>query len=112
MAVGWSGPRVDPPTTANDNNPTVFMPANPEVGDVFKPEDLIPILDETAKVYGWASKSKCRPGHTKTPSFREETSALEPGTTTKWYAPGIGVVAEKAKQERLNPISSTLVSPE
>ena len=31
----------DPPTTANDNNPTVFMPANPEVGDVFKPEDLI-----------------------------------------------------------------------
>jgi hypothetical protein len=41
----------------------------------------------------------------------EETSALEPGTTTKWYAPGVGVVMEKAKREQLNLISSTLVSP-
>jgi len=41
----------------------------------------------------------------------EETSALGPGTTTKWYAPGVGVVMEKAKREQLNLISSSLVSP-
>lgn len=29
-----------------------FMPANPELGDVFKPEDLFPIVDETGTIVG------------------------------------------------------------
>jgi len=41
----------------------------------------------------------------------EETSALASGMITEWYAPGVGVVMEKAKREQLNLISSTLVSP-
>lgn len=101
----------DPPTTANDNNPTVFMPGNPEVGDVFKPEDLIPIVDETAKVVRVGVNVKVPAGAYEDTIAIEETSALEPGTTTKWYAPGVGVVMEKAKREQLNLISSTLVSP-
>ena len=101
----------DPPTTANDNNPTVFMPANPEVGDVFKPEDLIPVVDETAKVVRVGAKVKVPAGAYEDAIAIEETSALEPGTTTKWYAPDVGVVMEKAKREQLNLISSTLVSP-
>lgn len=101
----------DPPTTANDNNPTVFMPANPEVGDVFKPEDLVPVVDETAKVVRVGVKVKVPSGEYEDTIAIEETSALEPGTTTKWYAPGVGVVLEKAKREQLNLISSTLVSP-
>ena len=107
------GPRLpsDPPTTANDTNPTVFMPANPEVGDVFKPEDLIPVVDETAEVVRVGVKVKVPAGVYEDTIAIEETSSLEPGTTTKWYAPGIGVVAEKAKREQLNLISSTLVSP-
>ena len=101
----------DPPTTANDNNPTVFMPANPEVGDVFKPEDLVPVVDETARIVRVGVKVKVPAGAYEDTIAIEETSALEPGTTTKWYAPGVGVVMEKAKREQLNLISSTLVSP-
>lgn len=101
----------DPPTTANDDNPTVFMPANPEVGDVFKPEDLIPIVDETAQVVRVGVKVKVPAGTYEDTIAIEETSSLEPGTTTKWYAPGVGVVKEKAKRERFDLISSTLVSP-
>jgi len=101
----------DPPTTANDSNPTVFMPANPEVGDLFKPEDLIPIVDETAQVVGVGVNVKVPAGSYQDAIAIEETSALEPGTTTKWYAPGVGVAKEKAKREQLNLISSTLVSP-
>jgi len=101
----------DPVTTANAPNPTVFMPANPEVGDVFKPEDLIPVVDETAEVVRVGVKIKVPAGSYEDTIAIEETSALEPGTTTKWYAPGVGVVKEKAKREQLNLISSTLVSP-
>lgn len=109
--VGGPTLMSDPPTTANDNNPTVFMPANPEVGDVFKPEDLVPIVDETAKVVRVGVKVKVPSGEYEDTIALEETSALAPGTTTKWYAPGVGVVMEKAKREQLNLISSTLVSP-
>lgn len=107
------GPRLpsDPPTTADDNNPTVFMPANPEVGDVFKPEDLIPVVDETAEVVRVSVKVKVPAGSYEGTIAIEETSALTPGTTTKWYAPSVGVVMEKAKREQFNLISSTLVSP-
>jgi hypothetical protein len=109
--VGGATLPSDPPTTANDNNPTVFMPANPEVGDVFKPEDLVPIVDETATVVRAGVKVKVPAGAYEDAIVIEETSALEPGTTAKWYAPGVGVVMEKAKREQLNLISSTLVSP-
>lgn len=107
------GPKLpsDPPSTANDNNPTVFMPANPEVGDVFKPEDLLPVVDETATVARVGVKVKVPAGVYEDAIVIEETSTLEPGTTAKWYAPGVGVVMEKAKREQLNLISSTLVSP-
>jgi hypothetical protein len=107
------GPKLpsDPPGTANDNNPTVFMPANPEVGDVFKPEDLPPVVDETATVVRVGVKVKVSAGVYEDAIIIEETSTLEPGTTAKWYAPGVGVVMEKAKREQLNLLASTLVSP-
>jgi hypothetical protein len=101
----------DPASTAIAENPTVFMPANPEVGDVFKPEDLIPIVDETATVVRAGIKVKVPAGSYEDTVAIEETSSLEPGATKKWYAPGVGVVAEKARGEHLKLISSTLVSP-
>jgi hypothetical protein len=114
-AGSWlvGGPTLpsDPVTTANAANPTVFMPANPEVGDVFKPEDLPPVVDETAEVVRVGVKVKVPAGSYEDAIVIEETSSLEPGTTTKWYAPGVGVVREKAKGEHLSLISSTLVTP-
>jgi hypothetical protein len=101
----------DPPTTGNDDNPTVFMPANPEVGDVFKPEDLPGIVDETVEVLRVNVTVRVPAGRYAGTIKIQETSALAPGFTNKWYAPGVGVVMEKAKREFLDLISSTLVSP-
>jgi hypothetical protein len=101
----------DPPGAGNAPNPAVFMPANPEVGDMFKPEDLFPLVDETAEVERVDVKVKVPAGRYEGAIKIAETSQLEPGKTTKWYAPGVGVVMERARQERLDLISSTLVSP-
>lgn len=101
----------DPQDAGNDTAPTVFMPANPEVGDVFKPEDLPGVVDETAEVVRVDIKVKVPVGRFEGAIQIKETSQLEPGSTSKWYAPGVGVVMEKAKREHLNLISSTLVSP-
>jgi hypothetical protein len=109
--VGGATLPSDPTATATAASPTVFMPGNPEVGDVFKPEDLLPFVDETAEVVRVGVKVKVPAGVYEDTIAVEETSSLEPGTTTKWYAPGVGVVMEKAKREQLNLISSTLVSP-
>jgi len=49
-AAGWWAVRRWRSTTGVASDPTVFMPANPQVGDVFNPEDLFPIVDETAEV--------------------------------------------------------------
>jgi hypothetical protein len=40
----------DPTDTADAPAPTVFMPATPELGDIFKQEDLFPTVDETDQV--------------------------------------------------------------
>lgn len=109
--VGGPTLPTDPAGAGNDSDPTVFMPANPEVGDVFKPEDLFPLVDETAEVVRADVKVKVPAGRYEGAITIEETSQLEPGTTIKWYAPGVGVVMEKARREHLNLISSTLVSP-
>jgi hypothetical protein len=109
--VGGPSLPSDPPSTATDDNPTVFMPANPEVGDVFKPEDLIPVVDETATVVRAGVKVKVPAGSYDDAIAIDETSSLEPGVTTKWYASGVGVVKEKARGEQLDLISSTLASP-
>jgi len=109
--VGGPTLPTDPPTTGNDDNPTVFMPPNPEVGDVFKPEDLPTVVDETVEVLRVNITVKVPAGRYAGTVKIKETSALAPGFTNKWYAPGVGVVMERAKREYLDLISSTLVSP-
>jgi len=37
----------DPPETATATTPGLFMPADPQPGDQWKPEDLFPVVDET-----------------------------------------------------------------
>ena len=92
--------------------PTVFMPANPELGDVFKPEDLFPIVDETAEVVGVDLDVLVPAGKYKGAIAVEESTRLAPGTELKWYAPGVGVVKVKTKGETLRLESSTLVQPQ
>jgi len=104
----------DPPEdeVGNADDPTVFMPADPELGDVFKPEDLFPIVDETAKVVGVDQDVRVPAGKYDDAIKIEESTRLDPGTEFKWYAPGVGVVKVKAEGEILLLVSSTLVQPQ
>lgn len=102
---GWlvGGPTApgDPPETATATDPTVYMPAHPQVGDVFKPEDLFPFADETDQVIKVGQNVNVEGGHFNGCIQIRESSLLSSGTETKWYAPGVGVVKVKEKGELL-----------
>jgi hypothetical protein len=67
--------------------PNVFMPANPEVDDVFKPEDTLPVVDETDTVKD-VGLTVQDPGREvpRARSGSSSPSSLDSGTETKWYA--------------------------
>ena len=102
---GWlvGGPTApgDPPETATAADPTVYMPDDPEVGDIFKPEDLMPFVDETDEVIKVGQNVSVEGGHFDGCIQIRESSLLSSGTETKWYAPGVGVVKVKEKGEVL-----------
>ena len=112
--VGGVTLRSDPPAAevGNAGKPAVFMPANPELGDVFKPEDLYPIVDETATVVG-VDLSVTINGMKYYGAIQiEETTLLDPDSSEfKWYAPGVGVVKVQTNGETLQLEFSTLVQP-
>jgi len=106
--VGGATPS-DPPGIGNAPEPAVFMPANPELGDVFKPEDLAPIVDETAEVVGVDLNVLVPAGKYDGAIKIKEITSLGPDVGFKWYAPGVGVVKSQSKGETLKLSSSTLV---
>src|SRR5206468_3108325 len=101
----------DPPETGKALKPGLFMPARPELGDVFKQEDLFPIVDETDEVVGVDLDVLVPAGEYEGAIAIKESSRLAPATETKWYAPGVGVVKVQAKGEILRLKFSTLVQP-
>jgi hypothetical protein len=109
--VGGPTLATDPPEAGAAQDPTVFMPGNPEVGDVFKPEDLFPLVDETGEVRRVNVRVRVPAGRFEGAIEVEESSALSPGTETKWYAPGVGVVKTRGGGEILHLVSSTLTPP-
>ena len=98
----------DPPDAGNATKPGLFMPANPELGDMFKPEDLFPIVDETDEVVGVDQDVLVPAGKYDGAIGVKETSRLDSAVEFKWYAPGVGVVRVKANGETLRLESSTL----
>ena len=106
--VGGATHSSDPPDIGNATRPALFMPANPELGDVFKPEDLYPIVDETAEIVGVDLDVRVPSGKYDGVIAVEESTRLDPATELKWYAPGVGVVKVKAKGEKLRLVLSTL----
>ena len=109
--VGGATLPSDPPGIGNASKPGLFMPATPELGDLFKPEDLFPIVDETDEVVGVDLDVLVPAGKYDGAIEVEESSQLDPATELKWYAPGVGVVKVQAKGETLRLESSTLVQP-
>jgi len=110
--VGGATLPSDPPGIGNAARPAVFMPANPELGDVFKPEDLFPIVDETAEVVGVDLDVLVPAGKYDGAIAVEESTRLAPETELKWYAPGVGVVKVRTRGETLRLEFSTLVQPQ
>jgi len=105
------GPTVpgDPAETATAAAPNVFMPANPEVDDVFKPEDTLPVVDETDTVKDVGLTVQTPAGQFQDAIKIIESSSLDSGSETKWYAAGVGVVKGKAKGENFTLQASTIV---
>ena len=101
----------DPADAGNATKPGLFMPANPELGDKFKPEDLFPIVDETGEVVAVDQDVIVPAGKYDGAIEVRESSRIDPGTELRWYAPSVGVVKVQTKGETLRLESSTLVQP-
>ena len=97
--VGGPTDPADPPETATDSDPNVFMPAQPEPGDEYHPEDTLPVVDEEDLILKAGQKVSVPAGHFDECLQIRESSLLSPDTETKWYAPGLGVVKVKEKGE-------------
>lgn len=106
--VGGPTRPEDPPDTAVASVPAVFMPADPEPGDTFKPEDLFPIVDETDTVIGVDRQVTVPAGRFSGGIRIRETTRLDSGREVKWYVPGVGVVRAEAKNEWSKLIATTL----
>jgi hypothetical protein len=109
--VGGPGPG-DPPGTATATTPGLFMPADPQVGEQWKPEDLFPIVDETVTLLRRGVTVNVAAGEFEGCLLVKETSQL-PGNKPekKWYAPGVGVVKVKAQTEFLELVATTIQLP-
>ncbi|MBI4880026.1 MAG: hypothetical protein HY812_10270 [Planctomycetes bacterium] len=107
--VGGATLPSDPPGTPAAVDPTVFMPAHPEVGDQFKPEDLYPVVDETVTVVATVQAVKVEGGTFKNVLRLKETSLIPgSGLERKWIASGVGVIRSRGEGERLALISTSL----
>lgn len=105
---------TDPPHTAVAPAPTVLMPADPKVGDEYKPEDLYPIVDETVLIVDITRRLNVPGGRFTNLLKLRETSRI-PGTEPekKWVAKGVGVVRTKGIGESLVLISASVrIEPE
>jgi len=110
--VGGATLPSDPEDTANADAPAVFMPADPQIDDTWKPEDLLPFVDETDTLLDDDAKVKVPAGKFEGCLKVEESSSLDSGTELKWYAPGVGVIRAKAKGESLKLVASTMLPAE
>jgi hypothetical protein len=92
----------DPPETATAATPGLFMPADPQPGDQWKPEDLFPLVDETVTLTKSGVEVDLAVGDFEGCILTRETSQLQGSTPEKkWYAPGTGVIQVKGASESL-----------
>jgi hypothetical protein len=99
----------DPPETVSVTDPGLFMPATPEVGDVYMPEDAAPAAQEQDTVESVTDKQKTLAGKFTDVLRVHEFGALDGDVETKWYAPGVGVIRAKAKGEQVKLIATSLL---
>jgi hypothetical protein len=76
--VGGPTLPTDPRDTPDAPHPALFMPADPEVGDTWKPEDFFPFVDEDAEVIGDDLAVEVEFGTFEDVLRVRETSVLDP----------------------------------
>ena len=96
----------------NGAQPGIIMPASPKPGDAYRQEYYPPgkALDE-ARVIGLHGRLKVPYGSFKGLLVTSERSPAEPQTERKYYAPGVGEIAErvtKGHHEEFKLVSLTL----
>jgi hypothetical protein len=102
---------ADPEETDAVDGPALFMPANPEVGDEYMPEDVPDGPRELDRVRRVDRKVRTGIGSVEGCIEVLETDVADGSTETKWYGPGIGVLKGKAKGESFVLVASTLSEP-
>jgi hypothetical protein len=107
--VGGPTEPAYPPGTANAPAPTVYMPASPAQGDVFKQEDLVPIVDETDTVKKVGLTVRVPAGSLPNCIQVLETTTLGDKPETKWYARGLGPIKSTTLGETSAMIASALL---
>ncbi|MBM3976867.1 MAG: hypothetical protein FJ299_07750 [Planctomycetes bacterium] len=110
--VGGPTLPTDPAETAAATTPAVFMPEDPDVGDVWKPEDLFPFVDETAECVAEDQLVSTLYAQLDDCIKVKETSALSSGFEHKFYAPGLGLAREQSPNAALVLVVSTLLPDE
>ena len=107
--VGGATEPTDPPSTANAPAPTVYMPESPALGDVFKQEDLAPVVDETDTVKEVGLKVHVPAGSFPNCIQVLETTILGDKPETKWYARGVGPIKSKTPGEKSELVASSFL---
>ena len=111
--VGGPTLPADPATAATAGAPALFMPAKPELGDTFKPEDLFPVVDETAQVEATDRTVRVPVDlYTGAIILKETTRLSATDREYKTYGAGVGVLSVRARGESLQLLASTLVPPQ
>jgi len=102
--VGGPAPGEEAVTAAA---PALFMPANPEVDDTWKPED-VPALDieEIDTVLSTTKKVKVPAGKFMN-CLKVHELDYDGEEEKKYYAPGVGVIKAKAEGEKLKLVAMT-----
>lgn len=107
--VGGAQPG-DPVEVLTASVPAVYCLGDPEVGDVFKPEDVPGGPDETDLIQG-TTKTVRVPAGRFTNCLQISERDLDGHTEKKYWAPGTGVILAKGKNEILKLVASTFQRP-
>ncbi len=108
-----NGPTLptDPASTATAGAPTIYMPANPEVGDVFFPEDTLPFVHERDQVKKTGKVVVARGTKYRDCMQIEESSQISTGKELKWWARGVGVIRTQGINEHSQLAASSFRQP-
>ncbi len=106
--VGGPTLSSDPPFSEWRAAPTIFMLAQPDLGDDFKREDIPPFFDETNEITATGLEITVPGGEFEDVIQLTETSDFEPDKRDfKWYAPGVGVMKSVDPDETLLLVALT-----